>query len=94
MTGKRSSSSTKKKKKATGIDENDEDYVDISNPNAGKKLRIGRKMRRLPKDGHVRTFEELAAIKRKAEKEKARLANKQKHKRGGKGKKSKKNYNK
>lgn len=82
MTSKRSS-----KKRAKGIDENDEDFVDISNPNAGKKLRIGRKMRRLPKDGHVRTFEELAAIKRKAEKEKARLASKQQHKRGSKGKK-------
>ena len=82
MINKRSS-----KKKEKRIDENDEDYVDISNPNAGKKLRIGRKMRRLSKDGHVRTFEELAAIKRKAEKEKTRLANKQQHKRGGKGRK-------
>lgn len=58
----------------------DEDIVDISNPNQGKKLRIGRKQKRLPKDGHVRTFDELSAIKRKAEKEKARLANKKRHK--------------
>ncbi|ORC93585.1 putative ATP-dependent RNA helicase [Trypanosoma theileri] len=58
-------------------DEDDEnETVDISDPNQGKKLRIGRKQRRLPKDGHVRTFEEMALIKRKAEKEKARLARK------------------
>ncbi|KAH9577294.1 DEAD/DEAH box helicase domain [Trypanosoma melophagium] len=58
--------------------ENDDENepVDISDPNQGKKLRIGRKQRRLPKDGHVRTFEEMALIKRKAAKEKARLARK------------------
>lgn len=57
--------------------ENDEDYVDISDPNQGKKLRVGRKQRRLPKDGHVRTVEELALIKRTANKAKERLAAKQ-----------------
>ncbi|CBH10557.1 ATP-dependent DEAD/H RNA helicase, putative [Trypanosoma brucei gambiense DAL972] len=57
-----------------GFDETEE--VDISNPNQGKKLRIGRKLRRLPKDGHVRTFEEMALMKRKAAKEKARLERK------------------
>ncbi|RNF22584.1 putative ATP-dependent RNA helicase [Trypanosoma conorhini] len=54
----------------------DEDTVDISDPNQGKKLRVGRKQRRLPKDGHLRTFEEMALIKRRAEKEKARLSRK------------------
>ncbi|KAG8347575.1 DEAD DEAH box helicase Helicase conserved C terminal domain [Trypanosoma vivax] len=63
-------------------DENDTETVDISDPNQGKKLRIGRKLRRLPKDGHVRTFEEMSLIKRKAAKEKERLARKkQKRKR-------------
>ncbi|KEG12533.1 putative ATP-dependent RNA helicase [Trypanosoma grayi] len=63
---------------AAGADEgDDEDAVDISDPNQGKKLRVGRKQRRLPKDGHVRTFEEMALMKRKTEKEKARLARKQ-----------------
>lgn len=57
--------------------ENDEDYVDISDPNQGKKLRVGRKQRRLPKDGHVRTVEELALMKRTANKQKERLAAKQ-----------------
>lgn len=56
--------------------EDDEDYVDISNPNQGKKLRIGRKQKRLPKDGRVRTFEEMSTIRRKAAKEKVRLDNK------------------
>ncbi|EPY22752.1 ATP-dependent RNA helicase DDX54/DBP10 [Strigomonas culicis] len=65
---------------AEGGAEQDEDYVDISNPNQGKKLRIGRKVKRLPKDGHVRTFEEMATIKRKAEKEKSRLSNKNRKK--------------
>ncbi|RNF10334.1 putative ATP-dependent RNA helicase [Trypanosoma rangeli] len=54
----------------------DDDTVDISDPNQGKKLRVGRKQRRLPKDGHVRTFEEMALIKRRAEKERARLSKK------------------
>nr|AAB39865.1 ATP-dependent RNA helicase [Leishmania amazonensis] len=31
----------------------DDDFVDISDPNQGKKLRIGRKQKRCPKDGHV-----------------------------------------
>lgn len=61
----------------------DEDYIDISDPNQGKKLRIGRKQKRLPKDGRVRSFEEMATLRRKAEKEKSRLA----QKRGGGGKK-------
>lgn len=65
----------------------DADYVDISDPNQGKKLRIGRKQKRLPKDGHVRSFEEMATMRRKAEKEKGRLARKQQ--RNGGGKKSK-----
>lgn len=55
------------------MDENNEDYVDISDANQGKKLRIGRKQRRLPKDGHVRSFDELALMKRKERKEKERL---------------------
>lgn len=71
---------------ADGDGEGDSDYVDISNPNQGKKLRIGRKQKRLPKDGHVRSFEEMALIKRKAEKEKSRLARK-KQSVGGKRKK-------
>ncbi|CCW60603.1 unnamed protein product [Phytomonas sp. EM1] len=65
-----------------GEDENDEDYVDISDPNQGKKLRIGRKQKRLPKDGHVRTFEEMATMKRKLAKEKARISRKVKAKKG------------
>lgn len=71
---------------ADGEGEGDSDYVDISNPNQGKKLRIGRKQKRLPKDGHVRSFEEMAVIKRKTEKEKSRLARK---KQSGGGKKKK-----
>ncbi|KPI90451.1 putative ATP-dependent RNA helicase [Leptomonas seymouri] len=67
-----------------GEGEGDSDYVDISDPNQGKKLRIGRKQKRLPKDGRVRSFEEMAAMKRKTEKEKSRLARK---KQGGGGKK-------
>eukprot|EP00796_Vickermania_ingenoplastis_P007250 gene7251-5098_t len=59
---------------ASTVDENDEDFVDISDPNQGKKLRVGRKQRRLPKDGHVRSFEELSLMKRKAAKEKEKLA--------------------
>ncbi|KPA82243.1 putative ATP-dependent RNA helicase [Leptomonas pyrrhocoris] len=69
-----------------GEGEGDSDYVDISNPNQGKKLRIGRKQKRLPKDGHVRSFEEMAVLKRKAEKERSRLARK---KQSGGGKKKK-----
>jgi ATP-dependent RNA helicase DDX54/DBP10 len=65
----------------------DSDYVDISNPNQGKKLRIGRKQKRLPKDGHVRSFEEMALMKRKAEKEKNRLSRKKQSGGGGKKKK-------
>ncbi|CAJ1042201.1 DEAD/DEAH box helicase/Helicase conserved C-terminal domain [Leishmania shawi] len=61
------------------------DIVDISDPNQGKKLRIGRKQKRLPKDGHVRSFEEMATMRRKAEKEKNRLARKKQ--RHGVGKK-------
>ncbi|EKF33546.1 ATP-dependent RNA helicase, putative [Trypanosoma cruzi marinkellei] len=57
-------------------DDDDDETVDISDPNQGKKLRVGRKQRRLPKDGHIRTFEEMAHIKRKAEKERARLSRK------------------
>lgn len=63
--------------------DDDDDVVDISDPNQGKKLRIGRKLRRLPKDGHVRSFEEMALIKRRAKKESARLARKR-QKRGSK----------
>ncbi|AYU82534.1 ATP-dependent RNA helicase, putative [Leishmania donovani] len=66
----------------------DDDFVDISDPNQGKKLRIGRKQKRLPKDGHVRSFEEMAARRRKAEKEKSRLA--RKNQRSGSGKKKSK----
>nr|ACS87799.1 putative ATP-dependent RNA helicase [Angomonas deanei] len=69
-----------------GDEDGDADMVDISNPNQGKKLRIGRKQKRLPKDGHVRSFEEMAVMKRKAEKEKSRLARK---KQSGGGKKKK-----
>lgn len=72
---------------AADTSENDEDYVDISDPNQGKKVRVGRKQRRLPKDGHVRTVEELTAIKRKAKKEKERLIAKQSKRSKGKGKK-------
>ncbi|CCD13783.1 unnamed protein product [Trypanosoma congolense IL3000] len=57
-------------------EDDDAEEVDISDPNQGKKLRIGRKMRRLPKDGRVRDFDEMALMKRKAAKEKARLARK------------------
>lgn len=69
-----------------GEGEGDSDYVDISNPNQGKKLRVGRKQKRLPKDGHVRSFEEMSVLKRKADKEKSRLARK---KQSGGGKKKK-----
>ncbi|EPY40300.1 ATP-dependent RNA helicase DDX54/DBP10 [Angomonas deanei] len=61
-------------------DGNDPDEVDISNPNQGKKLRIGRKIKRLPKDGHVKTFEEMSLAKRRAQKEKDRLNNKSRRK--------------
>lgn len=71
---------------AVGDGENDEDYVDISDPNQGKKLRVGRKQRRLPKDGHVRTFDELALMKRKANKEKEKLAAKKSKRAAKKGK--------
>lgn len=67
----------------------DDDFVDISDPNQGKKLRIGRKQKRLPKDGHVRSFEEMAAMRRKAEKEKSRLLRKKQRSGAGKKKKSK-----
>ncbi|CCW66579.1 unnamed protein product [Phytomonas sp. Hart1] len=63
-------------------DENEENDVDMSDPNQGKKLRIGRKQKRLPKDGHVRTFEEMATIKRKLAKEKSRISRKTKVKKG------------
>ncbi|KAG5493938.1 hypothetical protein JKF63_01770 [Porcisia hertigi] len=64
----------------------DGDFVDISDPNQGKKLRIGRKQKRLPKNGLVRTFEELATMRRKAEREKDRLARKRQRNGGGKKK--------
>lgn len=67
--------------------ENDDDYVDISDPNQGKKIRVGRKQRRLPKDGHVRTVEELTAMKRKAQREKERLEAKKSKRSKGKKKK-------
>jgi ATP-dependent RNA helicase DDX54/DBP10 len=58
------------------ISPDDEDYVDISDPNQGKRLRVGRQQKRLPKDGHVRSFEELSTIKRKAQREKDKLSRK------------------
>lgn len=54
-----------------------EDYVDISDPNQGKKFKMGRKMKKLPKDGQTRTFEELSSMKKKAQKDKAKLAKRQ-----------------
>ena len=51
----------------------DEDAVDISDPNMGRKLRVGRKQKRLPKDGRVRSFDELRDIKRKKAKDAAKL---------------------
>ena len=52
--------------------ENDDDVVDISDPNQGKKLRVGRKQKKLPKDGRVRNFDEIRTMKKKEQKEKAR----------------------
>jgi ATP-dependent RNA helicase DDX54/DBP10 len=65
------------------VEGDDEDIVDISDPNQGKKLRIGRKQRRLPKDGRVRSFDEVRTMKKKEQKEKARNSKKSK---GGKRK--------
>jgi ATP-dependent RNA helicase DDX54/DBP10 len=65
------------------IDGDDEDVVDISDPNQGKKLRVGRKQRRLPKDGRIRSFDEVRTLKKKEAKEKARNSKKSK---GGKKK--------
>ncbi|KAK7200772.1 ATP-dependent RNA helicase [Novymonas esmeraldas] len=70
----------------SGDGDEDADMVDISDPNQGKKLRIGRKQKRLPKDGRVRSFEEMATMRRKAEKEKGRLARKKERHGGGKKK--------
>jgi ATP-dependent RNA helicase DDX54/DBP10 len=68
------------KGKDISIAEDDEDYADISDPNQGKKLRIGRKAKKLPKDGQVRSFEELASAKRKAQKDKEKMARKSQRK--------------
>lgn len=58
--------------------EGDEDFVDISDPNQGKKLRIGRKQKRLPADGHVRNFQEMTQYKRDEAKKRAKNARKKK----------------
>ena len=59
---------------ASGLDADDPDYVDISDPNQGRKLKVGRKQKRLPKEGHVRTFDEITLSKRKKEREQNRLS--------------------
>ena len=41
----------------------DDDEVDISDPNQGKKIRIGKKLRKQPKDGKTRSFDDLVKIK-------------------------------
>lgn len=41
-------------------------------PNQGKKVRLGRKLQRLPKEGKVRNFDDLVQLKRKKEKQKAK----------------------
>jgi ATP-dependent RNA helicase DDX54/DBP10 len=50
-----------------------DDEVDISDPNQGKKLRIGRKMRKMPKDGLTRSFDDLHQAKEKRKKDAAKL---------------------
>ncbi|CUG86221.1 ATP-dependent DEAD/DEAH box RNA helicase, putative [Bodo saltans] len=72
------------KGKDVSIAEDDEDYADISDPNQGKKLRIGRKAKKLPKDGQVRSFEELASAKRKVQKDKEKMARKAQHRKSKK----------
>eukprot|EP00742_Colponemidia_sp_Colp-10_P017311 GILJ01019905.1.p1 GENE.GILJ01019905.1~~GILJ01019905.1.p1 ORF type:complete len:905 (+),score=221.48 GILJ01019905.1:146-2716(+) len=41
------------------------DYVDISDPNNGRKVRIGRKQKKLTKDGLSRNFDDLVKQKKK-----------------------------
>jgi hypothetical protein len=50
-----------------------DEEVDISDPNQGKKLRVGRKMKKLPKDGLTRSFDDLHLAKEKKKKEQAKL---------------------
>merc|ERR1711916_98893 len=47
----------------------DDEEVDISDPNQGKKLRMGRKLRKLPKEGRTRSFDELKQIEDQKHKE-------------------------
>lgn len=71
-------------------DGGDDDLGDIdpdADPNNGKKLKIGRKMKRLPKDGRVRTFDELHKIRQDKEKDKAKQARKDAKRQGRGGKK-------
>ena len=67
-----------------GEDGDDDDIVDISNPNQGKKLRMGRKLLRLPKGGKVKTFEDMLSEKRKKQKEKDKLERRRERKAGKK----------
>eukprot|EP00672_Neobodo_designis_P019285 CAMPEP_0174833280 /NCGR_PEP_ID=MMETSP1114-20130205/4139_1 /TAXON_ID=312471 /ORGANISM="Neobodo designis, Strain CCAP 1951/1" /LENGTH=847 /DNA_ID=CAMNT_0016067155 /DNA_START=41 /DNA_END=2584 /DNA_ORIENTATION=+ len=66
----------------------DDEEVDISDPNQGKKIRIGKKLRRLPKDGLTRSFDDLKQIKEKKQKENEKLA-RMRAKKGKAGKKRK-----
>lgn len=68
------------------MDPQDEDTVDISDPNQGKKLRVGRKQKRFLKDGKVRNFDDMLAQKKVKEKQKAKMQKKV-AKKGGKKKK-------
>ena len=70
----------KKNIKSATSAEVDDDYVDISQPNAGKKLRSGRKQKHWTKDGHVKTFAEISQEKRKKQKEAAKLQKRQEKK--------------
>jgi ATP-dependent RNA helicase DDX54/DBP10 len=66
----------------------DGEEVDISDPNQGKRLRIGKKMRKLPKDGLTRDFDTLHQMKEKKRKDGARLEQKRAqkgHRRGRDG---------
>lgn len=63
------------------------DYVDISDPNNGRKVRIGRKQKKLTKDGLARSFDDLVKQKKKRQEQRQREG---KGASGNKGQKKKK----
>ena len=48
------------------------DYVDISDPNNGRKARIGRKQKKLTKDGLARSFDDMVKQKQKRQEQRER----------------------